>query len=149
MDAAVMSIMPHFGKGFMILDLRLVDCRPNSGRTKRRFAAGSCSLARHPADMAAVSFVIPSHDVRGTRLGRDIQRGVPNPFRPWSSPLGAELSHLKLRQNSDQTKVRSRRTTRTVIAPPPRRANLHWKHRVQGEASCLEKGSRIAGIRFR
>ena len=34
-----MSIMPHFGKGFMIPDLRsLVDRRPNSGRTKRRFA---------------------------------------------------------------------------------------------------------------
>jgi hypothetical protein len=39
MDAAVMSIMAHFGKGFMIPDLRsLVDGRPISGRTKRRFA---------------------------------------------------------------------------------------------------------------
>src|SRR5271166_7069565 len=121
MDAAVMSIMPHFGKGFMILDLRLVDCRPNSGRTKRRFAAGSCSLARHPADIAAVSFVIPSHDVRGTRLGRDIQRGVPNPFRPeyrTPSDLGRRPSGpSSLTSNSGRTVTRRR----FVPAEPPGR----------------------------
>src|SRR5271157_5102200 len=40
------------------------------------------------------------------------------PLRPRSSLLGTELSHLKLRRNSDQTQVHSRRTTRMAIAPP-------------------------------
>ena len=27
-----------------------------------------------------------------------------------------------------------------------RRANLHWKHQIQGEASCSGKGLKIAGM---
>jgi hypothetical protein len=47
-----------------------------------------CAYAQHPSDMADVSFVIPSHDVRGTRPGRDSRRGVPDPSDLGRRPSG-------------------------------------------------------------
>ena len=49
-------------------------------------------------------------------------------------------SSSRLWQNSNHTQVRSRRTARTAIAPPPRRANLHWKQLVQGRAIMFGEG---------
>ena len=47
-----------------------------------------CAYAQHPSDMADVSFVIPSHDVRGTRPGHDSRRGVPDPSDLGRRPSG-------------------------------------------------------------
>ena len=63
-----------------------------------------CAYAQHPSDMADVSFVIPSHDVRGTRPGRDSRRGVPDPSDLGRRPSGPDC----LTSNSGRTVTRRR-----------------------------------------
>ena len=57
----MISAMPHFGKGFMIMDLcRRVDRRPNSGHARRRFARRWPLLAGGPLEpiVAAIFAVL-------------------------------------------------------------------------------------------
>ena len=86
-----------------------------STRLRASIIATSCSLppsVRYGGRFLSDTGARCPRDPLGTRQ----PTRSTEPLRPRSSLLGTELSHLKLRQNSDQTQVHSPRTTRMVIA---------------------------------